>query len=274
MAQFEEETDTLAQRLGNMGAALFAQIARGQRDWHMAADLDQFEAAAHRCVEICAGPAMPWRAFFETWLSLLNVWRGRWDDARTRARDAVSREPAGCFSGYNWSISFLCECLVDHKEAALALLEERRSHLPRTGRPSTSGAWTMLFGVIEGLAVLREREAAAELYTLALEATQTGAVISWMPCFLLQTIAGIAAAAWGQWEEAETHYKTALTQAHEVPFRGQQPEVRRWYAQILLDRNAPGDRDKARTLLGEAVEMYQTIGMPQHLEMAEKSIPR
>ena len=146
VAQFEEETDTLTQRLGNMGAALFAQIARGQRDWHVSADLDQFEAAAQRCVEICAGPAMPWRAFFETWLSLLNVWRGRWDDARTRARDAVSREPVGCFAGYNWSISFLCECLVGQREAALALLEERRSHLPRMGRPNTSGAWTMLFG--------------------------------------------------------------------------------------------------------------------------------
>ena len=32
---------------------------------------------------------------------------------------------------------------------------------------------------------------------------------------------------------------------------------------------APGDRDKARTLLGEAIEMYEQIGMPKHLEMAE-----
>ncbi len=39
---------------------------------------------------------------------------------------------------------------------------------------------------------------------------------------------------------------------------------------MLLDRNAPGDRDKARTLLGEATEMYRTIGMPKHLEMTEK----
>ena len=215
VAQFEKETETLTQRLGNMGAALFAQIARGQRDWYIAADLDQFEATAHRGVEICAPAAMPWGVFFETWLALASVWRGRWDDARTRAR-AVSRKPAGCFLGYNWSIFFLCECLMGHKEAALALLEERRSYLPRRGRPNTSGAWTMLFGVIEGLAVLREREAAAELYSLALEATETGALVSWMPCFLLQRVAGIAAAAGGQWEQAETHYQTALKQAHEV----------------------------------------------------------
>ena len=72
-----------------------------------------------------------------------------------------------------------------------------------------------------------------------------------------------AAASGGQWEQAETHYQTALKQAHEIPFRSEQPEVRRWYAEMLLDRNAPGDRDKARTLLGEATGMYQTIGMPK-----------
>ena len=76
------------------------------------------------------------------------------------------------------------------------------------------------------------------------------------------------AAAGRQWERAETHYRTALSRAHEIPFRSEQPEVRRWYAQMLLDRNASGDRDKARTLLGEAVEIYERIGMPRHLEMA------
>ena len=61
-----------------------------------------------------------------------------------------------------------------------------------------------------------------------------------------------------------------LGQAHEIPFRSEQPEVRRWYAQMLLDRDMTGDRDKARTLLAEATEMYGAIGMPKHLEMVEK----
>ena len=39
---------------------------------------------------------------------------------------------------------------------------------------------------------------------------------------------------------------------------------------MLIDRDATGDRDKARALLGEAVEMYQAIGMPWHLEKAEQ----
>ena len=75
-------------------------------------------------------------------------------------------------------------------------------------------------------------------------------------------------AAGGRWEEAEGHYRTALRQAHELPHRIAQPEVRRWYATMLLDRNAAGDRDKVRTILGEAIEMYEQIGMPRHVELA------
>ncbi len=132
----------------------------------------------------------------------------------------------------------------------------------------------MLLRVIEGLVVLGERQAAAELHPLALEAIETGTVTAWDAHHLLQTVAGIAAAAGGQWEQAETHYQTALKQAHEIAFRSEQPEVRRWYAQMLLDRNAPGDRDKVRTMLGEALESYEQIGMPRHAEMARETMKK
>ena len=45
--------------------------------------------------------------------------------------------------------------------------------------------------------------------------------------------------------------------------------MRRWYARMLIDRDGPGDRDKARELLTEAIAMYRKIGMPKHVEMAE-----
>ncbi len=41
---------------------------------------------------------------------------------------------------------------------------------------------------------------------------------------------------------------------------------------MLIERHAADDRDQARTLLGEAIEMYRTIGMPWHLEMAERMV--
>ena len=272
-ARFQEEAERLTQLVGNHGGEHHALIARGQRDWLMAADLDQFEASVQRILEVC--PAnMPYRSNYETWLALASISRGRWEEARDCAEGTANQEPPGAWVGHNWSALFLCECLLGHKKTAVALLEHRRSHLPSAGQPNTVGAWTMLFGAIEGLAVLGEQEATAELYPLALEAIETGTVVSFDARRLLQTVAGIAAAAGRQWEEAETHYQTALRQAHEIPFRSEQPEVRRWYAKMLIDRNAPGDGDKARSMLREAVEMYQQIGMPRHLALARGMLER
>ncbi len=63
-----------------------------------------------------------------------------------------------------------------------------------------------------------------------------------------------------------------MRQAHELPVVIEQPEVRRWYARMLIDRDGPGDRAKARELLAEAVAMYTKIGMPKHVEMAEEML--
>jgi hypothetical protein len=54
-----------------------------------------------------------------------------------------------------------------------------------------------------------------------------------------------------------------------MPHRVEQPEVRLWYARMLLDRNGPGDRQRARNLLTEARAAYEQVGMPKHVEMAD-----
>ena len=160
----------------------------------MAADLDQLEASLQHGVEVCARANVPYGYVFELWLGIASFWRGRWAEARDRAEVGVSLEPPGFTVGFGRSYLFLCECFLGHKETALALLDECRTGLPRAGRPNTAGAWTLLLSVIEGLAALREREAAAELYPLALEAIETGSVVSWIGHRLVQTVAGIASA--------------------------------------------------------------------------------
>src|SRR3989304_8155878 len=108
----------------------------------------------------------------------------------------------------------------------------------------------MLFSAVGGLTVLHEARQAAKLYPIVLEAIDTGLVVHFA-FGLWEKAAGIAAAAGGQWEKAEQHYETALRLAHELPDKLEQPEVRRWYARTLIDRDAPGDRDKARERLTE-----------------------
>ena len=82
-------------------------------------------------------------------------------------------------------------------------------------------------------------------------------------------MAAIAAACGRSWAAAEEHYETALRQAHEMPHRIAQADARRWYAQMLLDRNESGDRGKARQMLTEGMDLYRELGMPRHLAMAE-----
>jgi tetratricopeptide (TPR) repeat protein len=145
-----------------------------------------------------------------------------------------------------------------------------RKNLPRPHQANTIGASHTLAVLVEGYAMLGARDEAAKLYPDVInliDATQS--LIRFFADRLTQTVAGISAASGGQWEKAETHFQSALRQAHEIPHRLEQPEVRRWYARMLIDRDAPGDRDKARQLLREAIAMYREIGMPKHVEMAE-----
>jgi tetratricopeptide (TPR) repeat protein len=144
-----------------------------------------------------------------------------------------------------------------------------RGLLPRPGKPNTGGLWTVLFCAVEALAVLGEKADAAKLYPLVLEGMKTGNLFRAFDNRLLDTVAGIAAASGQQWDKAEEHFQTALRRCEELPHIIEQPEARRWYAWMLLERNAPGDREKARTLLEEAIEMYRRIGMPKHIEIAE-----
>ncbi len=116
--------------------------------------------------------------------------------------------------------------------------------------------------------MLGERDRAAALYPVAREAVD-GGIVS-LPSGLGQRYLGIAAACGEQWVASQEHFETALEQAHDMPFRFEQPETRRWYAWMLLDRDQPGDKDKATTLLGEAIEMYEELGMPKHVGLAEE----
>jgi tetratricopeptide (TPR) repeat protein len=132
----------------------------------------------------------------------------------------------------------------------------------------------MLALVIEGFAMLNERSRAAELYPLARELISTGAVSLWPISRFTQTSAGVAAAAARKWEAAEEHFKIALQQAESFPDHLEQAEIRRFHAMMLIDRAAPGDREKARTLLDEALESYERIGMPRHVEMTQTLVDR
>lgn len=150
------------------------------------------------------------------------------------------------------------------------MLADCRDRLPQGGRPSCWGPWMMLAGVLEGLVVLGERKEAAAFYGAVAYAIDAGAVsVNYHDGRLLERLAGMAASAGRRWDEAEAHFRNALRLADELPNRIEALETRRFYGQMLLDRNEPGDREPAVRLLNEASAGFGRLGMPRHAELAE-----
>jgi hypothetical protein len=127
----------------------------------------------------------------------------------------------------------------------------------------------MLALVVEGLVMLGEQTQAGQLYPLVRELVGTGAVALWPIYRFTRTIAGVAAAAARQWPAAEDHFGIAFQQAEAFPQRLEQAEIHRFRAMMLLDRAVSDDRERAQTLLREALETYTQIGMPRHIEMTQ-----
>ena len=198
-------------------------------------------------------------------------WCGELEDAEAYYREAATNEPQCMWTHQFTSAHLLARVRFGEADAATEILAIKVA--ARSIVENFVGEWEQVLNVVEGRAMLGERTAAADLYPLVVQGIGTGAVMSWHSR-LWQMVAGIAAACGQHWDAAQEHYETALKQAHDLPHKIAQPEVRRWYAQMLLDRNAPGDRDKARMLLGEAIDQYRTIGMPKHLAMAEGMLGR
>jgi len=268
--QIGEELEPLAARIGHLGAARQARLSREIRELALRADIARFHAYLEDEIELERSIGFPWISNSLSRLATAHFWKGRWPEALNAAQEAARLEPPGYFAGNDWGALFLVRAYVGAHDLTRAMFEEKTGEFPCLGGMNTSGQWAALVGIVEGLAVIGERDKAANFLPLVSEAIGRGVLTCC--CFnyrLLQTVAGIAAAAGSQWEKAEEHYQTALRQAHELPHKIEQPEVRRWYARMLLDRDAPGDRDKAFRLLTEAIAMYREIGMPKHVEMAE-----
>jgi tetratricopeptide (TPR) repeat protein len=238
------------------------------------ADLQRYEERCIATVEFSRAAGWPWITLDYAHLGFAQFWRGRWEEARETFRQGAESELKILILGHCIGPYFLFTAYEGNKGTAFDILRQNENLLPVSNQLNALGAFAMLPAVIEGLVILGEWGEAAKLYPLTLEAIGTGNLICTGHFRIVQTVAGIAAMAGRQWDKAEEHYNIALRQAHEIPYKIEQPEVRRWYARMLIERNGPGDKDKARILLTEAMAMYREIGMPKHLEMAEELLKK
>jgi tetratricopeptide (TPR) repeat protein len=270
-ARVAAEVAPLAERIGNYPALYLQGRAEGMRNFFARADLDALEAFGRWDLDFSERNLMgSWNGHSYTWLGLAEFLRGKWETALTLFEHGAAIAPPGALGGFCWGPLFHCQVYLGHRAQALALFEEKRPELPRSGRPNMWGWWAQLMAFTEGLYVLGQREEAASFHPLILEARSTGAITtSYIEGRLLERVAGIAAAAGEQWEVADEHFRIALRQADELPHRFEQLETRRFYAWMLAERGRPGDRERAADLLGEAIVGYSRLGMPRHAQLAQ-----
>lgn len=267
VAEIGEELEPLAIRLGHQGA-LFLGTVSNFVPLALAGDLPGFARLADRALELCRSAGLPWLSAAHLYHAVSAFRAGRWDEAIDLTEQAVSDEVAPSLAGNDWSFRFLFSAYAGRRDEALTIMREQRSALPRAGQIASVGSWTLLLVAVEGLSHLGERAEAAELYPLVLEAMRTGRVLRTHDARLLETVAGISAAAGRQWDLAERHFLEAMRIADALPHRPEQPEIRRFYAEMLRDRAEGDDEQRARKLLAESLEGYLRVGMPRHADMA------
>ena len=268
-----DELEPLARKIGQSLSVAFCLSTRAWIDFGKAPDLAKLEAGFQRVRKSDREASFAHlEVFFDVQLSLVDFFRGNWTSALSHAQASRRREPGSSMEGLGVGTLFRQMAYAGDRDGALAILDEKRALLPRSGQPNTAGSWLMLALVVEGLVMLGEHSQAGQLYPLFSELIGTGPVVLWPIFRLTHTIAGVAAAAARQWDAAEEHFQIALRQAESLPNRLEQAEIGRFRAMMLIDRAAAGDREKAQALLGEALETYTQIGMPRHIEMVRRAL--
>lgn len=209
---------------------------------------------------------------FVSWLMLAEYAYNRGDMAAAEryCSDPSGTEPKTYMAGSVDSTRFSLFARSGDDRAAEAWAN-RSWKLPIAGQVNSLGSWSALGNSVIGLASLGRKEEAASLWPLTKELLLTGA---WLirSALLCRTVAGIAAASAGDWAASEEHHRTAIYQADTAPYKNLQPVAREWYAAMLLDRNSPGDADKGRAPLQDAITKYESLGMTYPAKLASKKL--
>ncbi len=264
-----DELEPLAMKIGQAYSVALCLSTRAWVEFGRDPDLAKLEAGFREVARSDAKVRFAfWEVLSEVQLSVLDFIRGNWAGALSHAQDSCRRDPGmSSIRGFGEGALFRQTAYAGDRTGALAILEKNRALLPVSGQENFRGAWWMLALVVEGLIMLGEQEQAGRLYPMVRELIDTGAVAIWPISRFTQTIAGLAAAGAHQWKAAEDHFQLAMNQAESFPDRLEQADIRRFHAMMLLDRADHGDREKAQTLIDEALKTYTHIGMPRHIAM-------
>jgi serine/threonine protein kinase/tetratricopeptide (TPR) repeat protein len=181
----------------------------------------------------------------------------------TRAAAAT----APIYSGFPEGLLALSMAAADMEGAANACTAAMR-FLPRPGTSRSIGAWNAVLSLTEALCLCGRREEAGRLQA---EAERIAAEWDYNHVgFPVRTAAGIAAACAGNWARAEEHHRAAIARVEAVPYVTAQPIARYWYADMLAEREGPGDIEAAKALLQASITASDAIGLVLYARLARR----
>ncbi len=258
--EFAPQHDVMreALELGHIGAWFLVDVTRGPWRWHHTGDIAEFERYARRALVDWA-PLGPWAATASIFLALVLLETDAAEDPASLIAESGMWIGNEAWGDMAWG-EYFAQSAQTHPERALGVLSKYAHRLPNVGDTTGSvGSYLAALRVIRGLAILGERERAAQLYPQAVELLRRGVLSDFDS--VVETFCGIAAAAGEQWEVAEQHFVSALDLAMTIPHMPGQGEVRRWHAWMLLARAAPGDVERAHQMLREAIALFDRRGL-------------
>jgi class 3 adenylate cyclase/tetratricopeptide (TPR) repeat protein len=257
----------MAERLGHLGAEFMVAASRIRVEGVYRADLGFVERLGRHVVEVCERGGLPWLYVGHLYLGLAAHWRGDWETAERELRLAEQLEAPGAIGGQSAAHLAVHLAHAGREREVVELVEARRPGFPVPGHTSPIGAWNMLLGFVEALALAGRRDEVAALRPLLEEAL---ALDDWIAFDgrLVTTRAAIAAATARDWEAAERHFTTALRTAEALGNRIEQVDLGCWRARMLLDRAGPGDREAAAALAAEVAARYRELGIPRQADRA------
>jgi tetratricopeptide (TPR) repeat protein len=264
-------------RLADVGRRIPGVAQRAERIGHQAAvwvcklvnslglaqrgDLPGAERATHESLAFARSFQNGWAFFDEISLGIWTQYRGRTGEAIACFHRAIEAEPVSAASGLSRSTLFLA--LAQEGAAdALDVLNKDAPRLPIEGTETPAGAWGNLANVVEGLASLGRDQDAAVLHPWT-EKLAAKSAWFWVNPRLFRTTAGIAAACARNWARSEEHHRAAIQMTDATHYRVSQAIARDWYARMLIARGGTGDRLNARSVLSEALSLYESLGMPE-----------
>jgi tetratricopeptide (TPR) repeat protein len=266
-AAITEGAKPLAERTGNWIAYVYIDRARAWRHIARHPDPARFDEDGRRDLELGRKLGYDWMcAVGYTRMNHAAFISGRWDDAMKLAFEAADLD-VGPLQGHLGRLVLLHGYRGERAEA-LEAYEQLKTWDAPDGSAAPFGVLDAYLAAVEGLVMLDERDEAARVYSVARAAQEHGDRLFRGWDYRLQhTIAGMAATAAGDHDAAEVYFRDAIELTRTLPFRLEEPEAYRFYARMLIERDASGDRAKARDYIARAAEAYRTLGMTKHLEL-------